>query len=163
GAGAFVSGLLAPVRSGIVLTRADLARAARDLGLGLRMGERRFILETLLAQDAGPMLVWLAGAAGGGTPPQPQRGPRSRGGGRGRWRGSGRNGPQPRLRCCESWCPRRAGVKPRQALSWRRTSATAPSARARISSSVRSWIGWATKTRAGSAPSARACAAAAST
>lgn len=63
GAGAFVGGLLAPVRSGIVLTRADLARAARDLGLGLRMGERRFILETLLAQDADPMLVWLAAEA----------------------------------------------------------------------------------------------------
>ncbi len=60
GAAAFVAGLLAPVRSGIVLARADLARAAHDLGLGLRMGERRFVLETLLTQDAAAMLAWLA-------------------------------------------------------------------------------------------------------
>ncbi len=63
GAAAFVGGLLAPVRSGVFLTRADLARAARDLGLGLRMGERRFILETLLAQDAAAMLAWLSAEA----------------------------------------------------------------------------------------------------
>jgi hypothetical protein len=63
GAGAFVGGLLAPVRSGVVLTRADLARAAHDLGLGLRMGERRFILESLLAQDAAALLAWLAAEA----------------------------------------------------------------------------------------------------
>ena len=60
---AFVGGLLAPVRSGVVLTRADLARAAHDLGLGLRMGERRFILEALLAQEAAAMLAWLAAEA----------------------------------------------------------------------------------------------------
>ena len=63
GAAAFVGSLLAPVRSGVFLTRADLARAARGLGLGLRMGERRFILETLLAQDAAAMLAWLAAEA----------------------------------------------------------------------------------------------------
>lgn len=63
GAAAFVGGLLAPVRSGMVLTRADLARAARDLGLGLRIGERRFILETLLAQDATAMLAWVEAQA----------------------------------------------------------------------------------------------------
>jgi Nitrate reductase delta subunit len=63
GASAFVRGLLAPVRSGVVLTKADLARAAHDLGLGLRMGERRFILETLLAQDAAALLTWLAAEA----------------------------------------------------------------------------------------------------
>ena len=63
GAAAFVTGLLAPVRSGVVLTRADLARAAHDLGLSLRMGERRFILETLLAQDATATLTWLAAEA----------------------------------------------------------------------------------------------------
>jgi Nitrate reductase delta subunit len=63
GAGAFVAGLLAPVRSGIVLTRADLARAAHGLGLGLRMGERRFILEALFAQDATLLLEWLAAEA----------------------------------------------------------------------------------------------------
>lgn len=55
----FVQGLLAPVRSGMVVTRADLARAARQMDLGLRMGERRFILKSLFAQDAARMLAWL--------------------------------------------------------------------------------------------------------
>lgn len=63
GADVFVQGLLSPVRSGVMLTRADLARAARDLGLGLRMGERRFILTSLLAQDAESTLEWLAAEA----------------------------------------------------------------------------------------------------
>ncbi len=72
GADAFVQGLLSPVRSGVVLTRADLARASRDLSLGLRMGERRFILTSLLAQDAERTLEWLAAevrrqASGHGT------------------------------------------------------------------------------------------------
>lgn len=55
----FLSGLLVPVRSGMVLTRADLARAGRDLGLGLRIGERRFVLESLVAQNADATLAWL--------------------------------------------------------------------------------------------------------
>lgn len=55
-----VEALLAAVRSGVVLTRADLARAAREMGLGLRQGERRFILDALLAQDAAAVLDWLA-------------------------------------------------------------------------------------------------------
>jgi Nitrate reductase delta subunit len=63
GAEAFVRGLLAPVRSGMVLTRADLARAARDLGLGFRLGERRFILEALLSQETDGMLAWLSAEA----------------------------------------------------------------------------------------------------
>ncbi|MGH8972084.1 MAG: molecular chaperone TorD family protein [Acidimicrobiia bacterium] len=58
-----LAGLLAPVRSGMVVTRADLARAARHLGLGLRMGERRFALRSLLDQDAPGMCRWLAGEA----------------------------------------------------------------------------------------------------
>ena len=37
---AFIAWLLAPVRSGMVLTGQDLRRAAGDLGLGVRMGER---------------------------------------------------------------------------------------------------------------------------
>jgi hypothetical protein len=57
---AFLTSVLAPVRSGLVLTRADLGRGARDLGLGLRLGERRFILRALLAQEAGGTLGWLA-------------------------------------------------------------------------------------------------------
>lgn len=56
----FIAWLLAPVRSGMVLTGADLRRAARALGMGVRVGERRFVLEALLAQDPGAMLGWLA-------------------------------------------------------------------------------------------------------
>jgi TorA maturation chaperone TorD len=56
----FVTALLSPVQSGIVLTRGDLARAARDLGLGLRIGERAYILKAMLAQGAPDTLSWLA-------------------------------------------------------------------------------------------------------
>ncbi|HKV45226.1 MAG TPA: molecular chaperone TorD family protein [bacterium] len=59
----FLAGLLSPVRSGMLLVRADLARAAREVRLGLRMGERRFILRSLLAQDPERTLGWLAGEA----------------------------------------------------------------------------------------------------
>ena len=59
-AGDFVSGLLAPVRSGIVLVRNDLRRAAEELGLGLRAGERRYVVEHLLGQDPDAFLGWLA-------------------------------------------------------------------------------------------------------
>jgi hypothetical protein len=57
----WVRGLLAPVRSGLVLARADLARAAHDLGLGTRVGERAFVLRSLLDQDARAVIGWLAG------------------------------------------------------------------------------------------------------
>jgi TorA maturation chaperone TorD len=60
---AFLRSLLSPVRSGMVLVRADLARAARDLGLGLRPGERRLVLASMLGEDAGAVLGWLAGEA----------------------------------------------------------------------------------------------------
>lgn len=60
GLGPFVTSLLASARSGLVLVRADLARAGRELGLGLRLGERRFVLEALLGQDAPACLHWLA-------------------------------------------------------------------------------------------------------
>lgn len=63
GAAAFVPGLLAPVRSGFIITRADLARIALRLDLGLRAGERRYALEHLLAQDAPPVLAALADEA----------------------------------------------------------------------------------------------------
>lgn len=55
--------VLAPVRVGFVIVRDDLARAAEDLRLGLRTGERRFALRALLEQDAGAVLTWLAGEA----------------------------------------------------------------------------------------------------
>ena len=59
GAGAFVAGLLAPVRSGIILTRADLASVAAACDVGLRAGERRYALEHLLAQDGEEVLKSL--------------------------------------------------------------------------------------------------------
>ena len=51
GGEAFLHGLLAPVRSGLFLTRGDLVRVGRSLGLGLRLGERRFVLQHLLGQE----------------------------------------------------------------------------------------------------------------
>jgi hypothetical protein len=59
----WTQGLLTPVRSGLVLARADLARAARELGLGTRVGERAFVLRALLDQDARAVLGWLAAEA----------------------------------------------------------------------------------------------------
>jgi TorA maturation chaperone TorD len=59
----FLSSLLAPARTGMILTRSDLARAARSLGLGLRAGERRFALEAMFGQDAPAVLGWLSGEA----------------------------------------------------------------------------------------------------
>lgn len=55
--------LLAPARSGMILTRADLARGARTIGLGVRLGERAFILRTMLEQDAYTVTGWLASEA----------------------------------------------------------------------------------------------------
>lgn len=59
----FLTGLLAPARSGMLLTRADLARGAEEAGVGLRMGERKFALEAFLSQDAERTLGWLAAEA----------------------------------------------------------------------------------------------------
>lgn len=56
----FLEALLAPVRSGLILARADLARAARDLDLGLRMGERAYMLRALLSQDPPASLRFVA-------------------------------------------------------------------------------------------------------
>jgi TorA maturation chaperone TorD len=55
----FLQSILTPVRSGMILTRADLTRAARKLGLSVRMGERKFILKSLFAQDAHGIFCWL--------------------------------------------------------------------------------------------------------
>lgn len=62
-ADAFLAALLAPVRSGLILVRSDLARAARDLELGTRIGERKFVLRALLGQDGPATLGWLAAEA----------------------------------------------------------------------------------------------------
>lgn len=64
GAEAFLAQLLAPVRTGTVLTRTDLQRAAREVGVGIRIGERRFVLSGLLAQRPDEVLGWLADEAG---------------------------------------------------------------------------------------------------
>lgn len=57
--GDFLQSLLTPVRSGMILVRSDLNRAAQELKLGMRMGERKFILKSLFGQDADSMLEWL--------------------------------------------------------------------------------------------------------
>src|SRR6266508_147722 len=59
-AAAFLRAVLTPVRSGLLLTRWDLVRAAWTLGLGLRAGERAFALRSLLDQDPPATLGFLA-------------------------------------------------------------------------------------------------------
>lgn len=56
----FLQSVLTPIRSGMIITRADLTAIARRLGLSLRMGERKFILKVLLEQDAAGLFSWLA-------------------------------------------------------------------------------------------------------
>jgi hypothetical protein len=51
--------LVAPLRTGIVLTRDSVARACRTVGVGLRIGERRFALRAMLEQDPAGTLGWL--------------------------------------------------------------------------------------------------------
>lgn len=62
--GDLLDALTAPLRTGFVLTRADVGAAARRLGLGLRQGERRFAIKVMLEQDPAPTLGWLADHAG---------------------------------------------------------------------------------------------------
>jgi len=54
--------LTTPVRSGLILTRADLARASRARGLPVtvRIGERRFALDAMLGAAPSETLGWLA-------------------------------------------------------------------------------------------------------
>jgi hypothetical protein len=59
----FLQTLLAPVRTGMILLRDDIARAARDLGTGVRAGERLFALRSLMGQDAAGTLSRLASEA----------------------------------------------------------------------------------------------------
>jgi TorA maturation chaperone TorD len=60
GAEVFMASLFAPARAGFLVVRADLAAAARALELGLRVGERRYVLRALLEQDPARVLAWLA-------------------------------------------------------------------------------------------------------
>ncbi len=59
----FLRALIAPVRTGCILTRSDLERCARDLELGSRKGERGFVLKSLLGQAPKEALGWLAAEA----------------------------------------------------------------------------------------------------
>ncbi|MGH7919928.1 MAG: molecular chaperone TorD family protein [Candidatus Dormibacteraceae bacterium] len=52
--------ILAPVRSGLVLSHRSLSQVARQSGAGYRAGERRFALRALLEQDARGTLEGLA-------------------------------------------------------------------------------------------------------
>ncbi len=61
----FVAALLSPVRSGMILARSDLGRAGRELDLGTRAGERRFVLKGLLEQNPAGTLEWLRLEAAG--------------------------------------------------------------------------------------------------
>ncbi len=60
GGSAFLDGLLAPACSGLIVTRAALARGAAACRVGIRAGERRYALEAMLAQDGARVLGWLA-------------------------------------------------------------------------------------------------------
>jgi hypothetical protein len=62
-AATWLGALLAAARSGMVVTRADLTRASRELGIGSRIGERAYMLRALFEQDAGATATWLAGEA----------------------------------------------------------------------------------------------------
>lgn len=59
GAKAFLAQLLSPIRCGFILTRNDLAEAARVMGAGLRQGERRFVIAQMFGHDRDAMLAWL--------------------------------------------------------------------------------------------------------
>ena len=61
----FLQSLLTTARSGMILVRSDLTRAARRLGIGIRMGERKFMLKSLFEQDGGGVLNWLVEEACG--------------------------------------------------------------------------------------------------
>jgi TorA maturation chaperone TorD len=63
GAEEFLRSLLAPARSGLILTRTDLRRAAHALGFGARPGGRAFTLRSMLGQDSAAVLGWLAAEA----------------------------------------------------------------------------------------------------
>ena len=58
-----IAGILAPVRSGMILVRRDVLRMARELGLGARQGERRWALSAMLSLDAPSVLSWLSAEA----------------------------------------------------------------------------------------------------
>lgn len=62
---AFAGGLVAMARCGMLLTRADVVRGGNAMGLSVRIGDRKFLIRTLMGQDASRTLAWLAGEADG--------------------------------------------------------------------------------------------------
>lgn len=60
---AFAASMLSPVRSGMILTRADLSRAARELKAGGTVASRRLCLSAMLEQEPADTLAWLASHA----------------------------------------------------------------------------------------------------
>jgi TorA maturation chaperone TorD len=60
---AWVAALLSGVRSGLILTRWDLRRGARRIGVGSRVAERGYMLRTMLEQDAPATVSWLTDEA----------------------------------------------------------------------------------------------------
>ena len=52
--------ILSPVRVGFIVTKRDLTAMARKIGVGLRQGERKFILRALVDQDPAAVFHWLA-------------------------------------------------------------------------------------------------------
>ena len=63
GLGDLLDGLTAPIRSGFILTRRQLAAGAAEAGTGHRIGERRFTLRAMLEQAPAQTLDWLRGEA----------------------------------------------------------------------------------------------------
>lgn len=63
GGEAFLDSLLAPIRTGMIIARSDLVRCAAELGLGLRVGERRYVLRALFGQAPEAVLEWLGAEA----------------------------------------------------------------------------------------------------
>lgn len=57
--------VLTPVWSGIIVTRADLGRAGRQMGIGVRAGERLYALNGMFRQKPQPVLGWLEDEAAG--------------------------------------------------------------------------------------------------
>ena len=47
----------------MILTRADITRCARDLGIPTRVAERRYTLTTLFTQEPARVRQWLASEA----------------------------------------------------------------------------------------------------
>ncbi|HEY3733384.1 MAG TPA: molecular chaperone TorD family protein [Streptosporangiaceae bacterium] len=61
--GDLVDAVVAPVRSGMILTRRRLALGAGQARVGHRIGERRFALRAMLEQDPAATLGWLGAEA----------------------------------------------------------------------------------------------------